>query len=87
MSNNFKPSDAAISHCQRLLLQALQQGPLSTIAAREQFGIQGVAPRILELRRCGWNIETRRRRVTDKHGRKHAVAVYVLHADGVGVQS
>lgn len=87
MANDFKPSDAAISHCQRLILQALQHGPLSTIAAREQLGIQGVASRVLELRRRGWNIETRRRRVTDEHGRKHAVAVYVLHADGVGVQS
>lgn len=79
MANNFKPSDAAISHCQRTILNALRQGPVDTVYAREVLGQQGVAVRVLELRRRGYQIETRRRRVVDSRGRERTIALYVLH--------
>lgn len=75
---DFTPNQKIISRHQRLLLEALHQGPLTTLAGREKLGIQGVAPRMLELRRAGWPIITRRRRVLDEHGRPHVVAEYVL---------
>lgn len=78
MTNAFIPNDDAIAHAQRTILAALQQGPVSTIECRESLGIQAPAPRILELRRRGFNIATQRRRVIDEHGRGHTVAVYCL---------
>lgn len=63
----------------RALLAALQQGPLSTVQAREALGISHPAGRVLELRRAGHDIATVRGVAFDAQGRPHHTAVYVLH--------
>lgn len=82
IQNLFTPSNNTKKKHQKLILNALHLGPVTTLYAREKLGIQGVAPRILELRRAGWLIATRRRRVFDEHGRVHSVAEYALETIG-----
>jgi len=56
---------------------------LTTIQAREELGVMSPAPRILELRRMGYDIITYRRYKRDITGRNHYQAEYVLMAGGV----
>lgn len=63
------------------LLEALQQGAVSTLYAREQLNIMAPAPRIKELRQQGHQIHTARITTHDGNGFKHRnVARYVLIA-------
>ncbi len=68
--------NAASAQRQRLL-QALRQGPITTIAARRDLDVISPAPRILELRRQGHNILTFWA-WEDSGVRPHRVARYAL---------
>lgn len=61
-----------------ILLAALQRGPVTTLMAREDLGVQAVAQRIMELRMTGHPIVTRRVWQEDSSGRQHRIAQYVL---------
>lgn len=64
---------------QRLaLLTALKSGPVTTLQAREQLGIQHPAGRVLELRESGIYIQTLKTWETDISGKSHLVAQYAL---------
>lgn len=70
-------------HCieaQRLrLLKRLQEKSCTTIEARHELDILGVAPRIFELRHNhGYNIQTFWTTAPNPGGRNHRVAQYVL---------
>jgi hypothetical protein len=57
----------------------INYGRITTLEAREQYGIMSPAPRIKELRISGWNIVTERLSAVDSLGVKHdGVACYVL---------
>ncbi|GEM_PF-1523670 len=63
------------------LLERLRTGPLSTIEARRDLDILMPAARVHELRhRDGWNIQTLRIPEETECGKKHNVALYVLHS-------
>jgi hypothetical protein len=64
------------------LLSALRVGPVSTIQARDAYGISSPAARIYDARRSGHKIITDRATVADQAGRKHTVARYRLETDG-----
>lgn len=63
---------------QQRLLAALQEGPITTVQAREQYDVMHPAGRIKELRSRGFNILTCWRIVETIPGVKHRVARYVL---------
>lgn len=71
-------SDGAKATQRGAILAALQLSPLSSLEARERLGIVHPAGRVMELRRMGHAIATKRRKVTDAQGRQHTAAVYVL---------
>jgi hypothetical protein len=61
------------------LLKRLKQGPCSTVEARHQLDILGVATRIYELRHNqGFNIQRFWTREINPGGSTHRVAKYVL---------
>lgn len=71
------PSKAAAQRAR--LLEALKLGPVSTFDAREALDIASPAPRVLELRRAGHDITTRREARIGPAGEPHRVGVYSLH--------
>lgn len=81
MNSSFEPSDAIKARQQRLILQALGDGGITSLEAREKFGILHCAGRVLELRKRGFNVITRKVRQYDAEGRQHSVAMYVLGGD------
>lgn len=67
------------AHAQRTrLLQALRRAPVSTIAARRELDILSPAPRIMELRQRGFDIETFWQHEATDCGRTHRIGLYVL---------
>lgn len=62
----------------KILLAALQLGPVTTLMAREELGVQAVAQRVLDLRSMGYAITTRRIWQVDSAGRRHRIGQYVL---------
>ncbi len=57
----------------------INYGRITTLEAREQYGIMSPAPRVKELRVSGWDILTERVRVSDHLGVTHdGVGRYVL---------
>jgi len=68
------------SYVQRArLLERLQVSPCTTVQARHELDILGVAPRIYELRhQFGFNIQTRWKNDRNPGGSHHRVAQYVL---------
>lgn len=73
--------DAKARQC-ALVLDALQMGPLSTLEAREQFGVLHIGGRVLELRKAGHRIETRMETRFDAASRPHRCGVYHLVLKG-----
>ena len=76
-------SKSSIGESQRtkqlsVILQALRQGELSSVAARERLGVLHPAGRVCDLRRAGYKIETIKRKTFDAEGRPHYAGVYVL---------
>jgi len=76
-------SESSIGESQRtkqraVILQALCQGELTSVAARERLGVLHPAGRVCELRRAGYKIEMIKRKTFDADGRPHYAGVYVL---------
>lgn len=64
---------------QRLLEWLIHNGSVNTHFARDRLNIMSPAPRIMELRGLGHQIETERMTINDRDGRSHPrVARYVL---------
>lgn len=71
------PQDGA--HQRAILLHhLLLWGWITTLEAREKYGIMAPASRVLELRRMGYQIDTVRFRAPDANGQMHSQAKYVL---------
>lgn len=81
MQNEFVPCDAIKARQQQTILQALIDGGITSLEAREKFGVLHCAGRVLELRKAGYSIVTRKVVQTDTEGRRHSVAMYVLGGD------
>lgn len=75
-NNNQHGND--IDSQRRLLLAALQRGPVSTLDARERYGVMHPAARVQELRDRGHRIVTVWTDQHDTAGQRHRVAQYVL---------
>lgn len=76
--DSFEPGNGVKARQQRLILEALREGPLSTIDARERLGVMHASGRVMELRRAGWQIETVRQIVFDSEGRPHRSGMFRL---------
>lgn len=63
--------DCILDHLRR-------EGSITTLEARERYGIMSPACRVLELRRAGHQIDTVRLRAPDANGQLHNQARYVL---------
>lgn len=76
-TTNF--NDTSAENQRSIILNALKDGPKTTIELRRDFGIMQPAPRILELRADGHRIDTVRMACLTDDGVKHnGVAQYVL---------
>ncbi len=79
MHKEFTPAEKTKANQRQALLEHMKQhGSASTIESRERLGISHPAARVMELRRAGFLIETRRVLEADSSGRLHGVALYVL---------
>lgn len=63
---------------QAILKWLQEQGPLTTIQARDELGIMSPAARVMELREQGHPIITNWTTTIDRTGTKHREAKYVL---------
>jgi hypothetical protein len=74
---NFKDNSA---HNQRLKIRdwLFEKGSITTAQAREYLDIMSPAPRIMELRKAGYQIVTLWDSWTSEHGIKHRIGRYVL---------
>lgn len=78
-NTSFNPNESTKATQRLAMLDHLKQhGKISTIESREQLGISHPAARVMELRRQGFQIETRRVLEADSGGRFHGIALYVL---------
>jgi hypothetical protein len=75
---NTPPPEASRARQRRAILKALQEGPLSSIVAREGLGIIHPAGRVMELRRQGYPIATHKAWTHDAEGRRHLAGFYTL---------
>lgn len=72
-------NDTSAENQRNIILDALKDGPKTTIELRRDYGIMQPAPRILELRANGHRIDTVRVTCLTDDGVKHSgVAQYVL---------
>ena len=80
MSNNdFKPNEASLTSQRAMLLAHLKlHGEITTVTCRDEYGVMSPAARFMELRRAGYEIETKRCVAYDASGRRHPCASYVL---------
>ena len=76
---NSKPSydNSALTQRKRILSYLKKNHRISTIEAREQFGILHPCGRIMELRRKGHQIDTHWISEPDANGVLHRVGLYV----------
>jgi hypothetical protein len=79
-ASNDKPelTDISASAQRARLLEALRQGPLTTLQIRRNLNILMPAARVKELRDLGYRITTQWVNDHDEMGRAHYVAKYVL---------
>lgn len=84
MRNDHQEDGAAIQRAR--LLEALEQGPVSTLYAREYLDILHPAARVQELREQGYNVTTEWVLEDNGEGRPHRVAKYVLLPAGPALQ-
>jgi hypothetical protein len=81
--NQFEPHEHVRGQQQGLMLAELLMGEgVTTLYAREVMGISHPTGRVLELRRQGHAIITRRVSVADSCGRHHTMAAYYLATGG-----
>lgn len=76
--NNQQSNHSAAQR--RLILTALQHGPLTTLESRERLGVMHPAARVQELRERGYPIVTVWTDQPDSTGQLHRVARYLLKA-------
>jgi Helix-turn-helix domain len=69
------------------LLEWLRNAPITTLVARRQLDILGVAARINELRKAGYPIVTLWTNEETDCGIKHRIALYVLRSGGQVVKN
>lgn len=63
------------------IIQRLRVSPATSEQLRFE-GVYCVAPRIMELRKMGYDIETERRQSVDRDGYEHrGVGLYILHSE------
>lgn len=74
----IKLSLSTSSQRERLLKWLLEVGCINTQEAREQLDIQAPAPRIMELKKLGYDIKTEKTEWLSHTGIKHKIARYVL---------
>ena len=75
-------NDTSASNARATIIQALRDGPQTTIDLRERWGIMAPAPRILELKLRGYNIVTVPVSAYTADGVQHrGVARYILLAE------
>lgn len=74
--NSIPEDSKARQRC--AILKALQEGPLSSIVARESLGVVHPAGRVMELRRQGYPIVTHKAWTHDAEGRQHLAGFYTL---------
>ena len=75
-------NDTSTSNARAIIIQALRDGPQTTIDLRERWGIMAPAPRILELKLRGFNIITVPVSAFTSDGVQHrGVARYILLAE------
>ncbi len=74
----FKPDAVERERQRAVMLSALRRAPLSTVEARERYGVLSPAARVYEMRKAGRLIVTVSRTDIDALGRPHRVAFYVL---------
>lgn len=60
------------------LLKALTRFPVTTLEARKYLDIMHPAGRVMELRRCGWRVDTLWTVQEAEAGKRHRIAVYVF---------
>lgn len=76
-------TDTSASAQRARLLEALRQGPLTTIQIRRDLNIMMPAARVKELRDLDYRIITQWVNDHDEMGRAHCVAKYVLIQEAV----
>ncbi len=81
---SLNPNNTSVSNQQTIILNALLDGPKTTIELRHQYGIMQPAPRVLELKKQGYQIISLRVSRYTPDGVKHrAVAKYILKSKGL----
>ena len=79
MAKTFYSTATAEQH--NRIIERLRISPATTAQLRE-IGCFCPASRIIELRRCGFNIETKRRNIVDAQGYPHkGMGFYILHGE------
>lgn len=78
---NFTSSQATKATQATVILNALQQGPLTTQAIRVHLNIMHPAGRVKDLRRMGYTIATQKITQRDVAGNLHTQALYSLETD------
>ncbi len=79
LAESLSPNNTSVSNQRAIILNALLNGPKTTIELRHQYGIMQPAPRVLELKRQGHQIISQRVTRYTPDGVKHkAVARYTL---------
>ncbi|MDP1680962.1 MAG: helix-turn-helix domain-containing protein [Burkholderiales bacterium] len=75
----LNPNNTSASNARAIILAALRTGPQTTVALRHEHGVMSPAPRVLELRERGYQIDTVRVHAATPDGvNHHSVALYML---------
>ncbi|UXZ25580.1 helix-turn-helix domain-containing protein [Pseudomonas sp. YeP6b] len=79
-NHNHSPCHSTSAFAQRArILERLREGPADTLSLRCDLSVLMPAPRVLELKQRGFDIETHRISTIDENGTvHHGVALYVL---------
>ena len=77
-TSKHRYSNSTSSQRARILKHFKECPRLSTLQARNQYGIMSPAPRIKELRAQGYQIETHRITENDSNGVPHRMGLYVF---------
>ena len=82
LDKTLNPNNTSATNQRAIILEALKQSPKTTVQLRYELGIMQPAPRILELKARGHNINTIRVETYTPDGIKHRkVAKYVLRGE------
>ena len=76
--SNAKTGENSTAAQRARVLRAVRSGPKSTIQLRRDWDVLAPAARVLELKRCGFEILTQWVHEATDCGKLHRVALYVL---------